>query len=81
MIAHGLVHGHPAENSTAIVHGKWPLNPVMQRMVYSELLSSLLYQKRLATLQLHSLIIPLSWIKSTTIACGNTPRGETADVN
>jgi hypothetical protein len=25
----------------AIVHGKWPLNePVMQRMVYSELLSS-----------------------------------------
>jgi hypothetical protein len=55
MITHGLVHGHPAENSTAIVHGKWPLNPVMQRMVYSELLSSLLYQKRLATLQLHSL--------------------------
>jgi hypothetical protein len=41
MIAHGLVHGHPAENSTAIVRGKWPLNePVMQRMVYSELLSS-----------------------------------------
>jgi hypothetical protein len=26
MIAHGLVHGHPAENSTAIVRGKWPSN-------------------------------------------------------
>jgi hypothetical protein len=31
----------PCGNSTAIVHGKWPLNePDMQRMVYSELLSS-----------------------------------------
>ena len=26
MIAHGLVQRYPAENSTAIVHGKWPSN-------------------------------------------------------
>jgi hypothetical protein len=58
-----LVHGHPAD-STAIVHGKWPERTVMQRMVYSELLSSyIIVPKRLATLQLHSLIIPLVPVK------------------
>ena len=41
MIAHGLVQRYPAENSTAIVRGKWPrTDPDMQSMVYSEFLSS-----------------------------------------
>ncbi len=62
VIAHGLVHGHPAENSTAIVRGKWPLNApghAEHRLFIAFCRRSNLYQKRLATLQLHSLIIPL----------------------